>query len=120
MRFQRRLAKNVRTRTTGRHHNAARTDSMLEMLERREMLAGDTVSAWHNPLIAGDVNFDQRVSASDLLVVVNDLLRNGSRSLANEEAVPLAATSGSPRPRYIDVNNDNRVSVADVMTVVND
>jgi hypothetical protein len=93
---------------------------MLEMLERREMLAGDTVSAWHNPLIAGDVNFDQRVSASDLLVVVNDLLRNGSRSLANEEAVPLSATSGSPRPRYIDVNNDNRVSVADVMTVVND
>jgi hypothetical protein len=92
---------------------------MLEMLERREMLAGDTVSAWHNPLIAGDVNFDQRVSASDLLVVVNDLLRNGSRSLANEEAVPLSATTGSPRPRYIDVNNDNRVSVADVMTVVN-
>src|SRR3569832_1629138 len=120
MRFQRRLAKNVRTRTTGRHHNAARTDSMLEMLERREMLAGDTVSAWHNPLIAGDVNFDQRVSASDLLEVVNDLLRIGSRSMANDEAVAVSASSGSTRPRYIVVNYVFRVSFADVMSVVND
>lgn len=83
------------------------------------MLAGDIVSAFHNTLNPRDVNFDQRVSPSDLLVIVNDLLRNGSRSLAAEEVSPLSASTGSERPRYIDVNNDGRVSVSDMMVVVN-
>lgn len=120
MRFQRRQAKNRRSQILGHSRVSARRNGTLEVLERREMLAGDTTSAWHNTLMAGDVNFDQRVSPSDLLVVVNELLRNGSHSLATEGATPLSALAGGERPRYFDVNNDNRVSVADVMVVVNE
>ncbi len=92
---------------------------MLETLERREMLAGDIGSSWHNTLNPRDVNFDQRVTTSDLLVIVNDLLRNGSRTLSVDEATPLSAVPGAPKPKFVDVNNDGRVTVADALMIVN-
>ncbi len=92
---------------------------MLEMLEKREMLAGDVASSWHNSLNPRDVNFDQRVTTSDLMVVVNELLRNGAHSLAADQATPLTSTTGASHPRYLDVNGDDRVSAADALMVVN-
>ena len=83
------------------------------------MLAGDVASSWHNTVNPRDVNFDQRVSASDLLTVVNELLRNGSRALNADEATPLSSVGGSSKPKFIDVNNDSRVSVADALMIVN-
>ncbi|MEX0679628.1 MAG: Calx-beta domain-containing protein [Pirellulales bacterium] len=88
----------------------------LEVLERREMLAA---APWQNPLNSRDVNFDQRVSAIDVLVVVNDLLAHGSHALEREVA-PLAATPGANRVYYLDVSGDNRVSAIDVLMVVNE
>ncbi len=93
---------------------------LLETLERREMLAGDIVSSWHNALNPRDVNFDQRITTSDLLVVVNELLRNGPHTLQADQATPLSSVPGSPKPRYVDVNNDGRVTVADALMVVNE
>ncbi len=82
------------------------------------MLAADVASMWHNPLNPRDVNFDQRVSASDLLVVVNELLQFGSHELSTDGVAPLAAVPG--HMNYVDVNGDNRVSSSDVLMIVNE
>ena len=121
MRFQRRRLANTSRRTApGRSRGLARRTGTLEMLERREMLAGDVATSWHNELYPRDVNFDQRVTTSDLLVVINELLRNGPHTLQADQATPLSSSAGAPRPRFVDVNNDNRVSVADALMVVNE
>jgi hypothetical protein len=116
---RRRRATSFRRTAATRHLSLGRRSGTLELLERRELLAGDIVSGWHNTLNPSDVNFDQRVNATDLLAVFNDLLTNGSRGLSVDEATPLSSTPGAPRPSFVDVTGDNRVNTADALAVIN-
>jgi len=93
---------------------------VLETLEGRVLLAGDTSAAlapFHNRYNGRDVNFDHRVSAVDALYVINDLLTNGPRTLP-QIAQPLAA-GGNSGFRYIDVTGDNQATPRDALIVVN-
>jgi len=116
---RRRRATSTRRPAATRRLSLGRRTGTLELLERREMLAGDIVSGWHNTLYPTDVNFDQRVNTSDLLAVFNDLLRNGARGLSVDQATPLSSTPGAPRPAFVDVTGDGRVNTADALAVIN-
>ncbi len=83
------------------------------------MLAADMPSPWQNPIMAADVNFDQRVSALDALIVINALLEHGVHSL-DMQAAPLTATGASTPRRFVDTNGDNRVSAVDALIVINE
>ncbi len=99
----------------------------LELLESRELLAGDTgaiAAPWHNSLNPRDVNHDSRVSPIDALLVINDLVSHGvhtvpSPSVAGLTAAPAAAPATSTNLSFLDVNGDNRVSPLDAITVIN-
>ncbi len=67
----------------------------------------------HNEQFPQDVNADERVSASDALILVN-------RLLLGQSATPLAATdTGSTVTYYPDVNADGRISTSDLLMVIN-
>ena len=53
-----------------------------EALENRVLLAADWINPWHNDLDPGDVNGDGWRAPNDVLHVVSELNRNGSRELA--------------------------------------
>jgi uncharacterized repeat protein (TIGR01451 family) len=71
----------------------------------------------HNAAWPEDVNADNRVSTSDVLIVINNLL---SASLA-PAAAPLAAApaASAAATHYVDVNGDGRVTPIDVLKVIN-
>ncbi len=117
--YRRRRATSLRRPAPTRRLSLGRRSGTLELLERREMLAGDLATGWHNSLFPADVNFDQRVNTSDLLMVFNDLLMNGPRAVSVEQATPLSSTSGAPRPTFVDVTGDGRVNSADALAVIN-
>ncbi len=103
-----------------------RATPLLEVLESRQLL---TASPLHNYMHAQDVNHDGHVSAIDALLVINDLMRNGSHlvgtadnsSTASPQAATASAASPSASSSYlIDVNGDNRVSVVDALQVINE
>jgi len=84
-----------------------------------EPLVADTTTAamgsnpWHNYLLPCDVNGDGEVTPSDVLDIINDINRNGSRQLPMPP--PANAT-----PFYPDVNDDNQwVTPQDVLDVIN-
>lgn len=66
---------------------------------------------WHNAQLPSDVNRDGLVSALDVLVVVNDLNANGTRTLPN--------LGTATAPAQLDVNNDGLCSALDVLQIVN-
>jgi Calx-beta domain/SdrD B-like domain/Dockerin type I domain len=91
------------------------------VLESRELLAGDVaVTPWHNSLMPADVNFDQRVSPIDALVIINDLLANGSHAVDVTAAAPLSTTSSTSPVYYRDTSGDNRVTPLDLLIVINE
>lgn len=63
----------------------------------------------HDESLPADVNGDDRVTALDALLVINDLSRNGARRLAFSERVGLR----------VDVNADGSVSSLDALLVIN-
>ena len=65
----------------------------------------------HNQALPQDVNADERVSTSDLLILVNTLLQT-------QTATPLVASESTPS-YYLDVNADGRISTSDLLMVVN-
>jgi hypothetical protein len=72
---------------------------------------------WHNARNPNDVNDDGRVSASDAMLIISDLLVNGPRSLDGApEQSELVPSSGLGK--YLDVNADNRVSASDALKVI--
>ncbi len=83
----------------------------VEALERRELLAGD-VFAHHNYIIPADVNRDFRVHPVDALMVINELNRNGSRTLPSDF---------DPRKggALMDVNADGKITPLDALLVIN-
>ena len=64
---------------------------------------------FNNSKNALDVNNDGFVSPSDALLVINDLIANGSRRLVGKRDGML----------YVDVNNDGFVSPSDALKVIN-
>ncbi len=93
----------------------------VEALERRQLLASDIA---HNALIAEDVNADFKISALDLLGVVNHMAakRREARLAASGDAVARTAegeSTASVDRSYLDVNNDNNVSALDLLQIVN-
>ncbi|MEZ6092323.1 MAG: dockerin type I domain-containing protein [Pirellulaceae bacterium] len=70
------------------------------------MLAAD----WRNPARPNDVDNDMSVTPLDALLVINDLNREGSRSLGVR---PHQLT------RYLDTNGDGNVSAVDALQVIN-
>ncbi len=68
----------------------------------------------HNSVLPQDVNADAKVTSSDVLILVNNLLRG-------QGAAPLAAvaSNGSTPSYYLDVNDDGCFSSSDLLMVVN-
>jgi hypothetical protein len=68
------------------------------------------VSPWQNQVKREDVDNDQVVSALDVLVLINEINRNGARELGSTE---------SPPPPYWDVNGNRFIEALDVLVVIN-
>jgi hypothetical protein len=67
-------------------------------------------SPWQNPLLPQDVDGVGGVNPLDVLVLINDINVNQSRSLIGSPINP---------PPYLDVNGDRRVDPLDVLAVIN-
>jgi hypothetical protein len=78
----------------------------------REVTVIDAV-AWTNPLLPYDVDADRTVSPLDVLVLINDLNRNGTHEL------PLVPDNSDPPPPYLDPDDDGTVSPLDALVVIN-
>ena len=70
-------------------------------------------NAWHNPLMAEDVNGDSDVSEVDAFTIINDLFRLGTRELA------MPGRQTELPSRYLDVSGDGHVSAVDALRVIN-
>ena len=68
------------------------------------------VSPWQNQVQRQDVNNDGIVSALDVLVIINEINRNGARPLEN---------SGVVSPPFYDVDGNRNVEALDVLIVIN-
>jgi len=79
----------------------------IESLEERRLLASD----WQNPIEPADVNDDSIVSPIDLLLVINDIRKSGSRVL---DASSLDTTT-----LFVDVSGDGILSPIDVLQGIN-
>ena len=86
---------------------AMRKNLGIERLESRQLLASD----WTNAVNPLDVNSSSEVTPLDVLLIVNDVNRNGSRVLGS-------LSSASTVPALIDVNGDGAVSPIDAWKVV--
>ena len=75
-------------------------------LEERRLLSA---SAWHNAAMPLDVNGSGRLSATDALAVVSDLLLSGARAVPPDAGTPLF---------YVDTNNDSMVTPRDALIVI--
>ncbi|MEO1618202.1 MAG: peroxidase family protein [Planctomycetota bacterium] len=82
-----------------------------EALESRQMLAANI---FHNEAFPEDVNEDGIVSASDALMIINEINRQGQRDLS---AADFEERRGPGR--MTDVNNDGRDSPLDALRVMN-
>jgi len=71
----------------------------------------DVLNPWRNPLCPTDVNRDGHIAPVDVLVIVNDVNRYGSREL--ELPPPI-------KHWCLDVNGDGYVTPNDVLRVIND
>ena len=78
----------------------------LEPLEDRRLLSA---SAWHNAVMPLDVNGSGRLSPTDALAVVSDLLLSGVRAVPPDAGTPLF---------YVDTNNDSMVTPRDALVVI--
>ena len=103
-----------------RHVPASRSASAglnIESLEHRLLLAAD----WQNPLNPYDVDAtgsDVEVTASDVLMIINELNAPKIADPVTFELPSLddGATAGPP---YLDVNGDGFVAAADAIQVIN-
>lgn len=79
----------------------------IEQLEPRHLMASD----WQNASLIRDVDASSLVTPLDVLMLVNNLNRNGSRELP-----PRSQHAEEP---FYDVNGDNHVTPLDVLMVIN-
>ena len=66
---------------------------------------------WSNPLNQFDVNGDGNVEPHDVLLLIDELNRNGARLL---DSAPI----GGPPSLFMDVNRDQTFSAADILRVI--
>jgi hypothetical protein len=94
--------------TVGRH---AAVVAMIGESDARLVPLGATVlGGWHN---GGDVNGDGLVTPLDVLILINEINRDGARTL-----VP--RTIADPGlPLFLDSNADGDLTAADVLAVIN-
>ena len=71
--------------------------------------ATSLASPWQNPSNPCDVNANGTVSPLDVLLLINDLNRNGPRTLSPSDTAP----------PYLDVSGDGRVTALDALLVIN-
>jgi hypothetical protein len=69
-----------------------------------------SVSPWQNQTLRHDVNNDGLITALDVLVVINEINRNGAR--------PLETSTLTPPPFY-DVDGNRSIEALDVLIVIN-
>ena len=69
-----------------------------------------TASPWQNQTRRQDVNNDGLVTLLDVLVIINEINRNGARPLENSTLVP---------PPYYDVDGNRNIEALDVLIVIN-
>ena len=67
---------------------------------------------WQNPINPLDVNNDGKVSPIDVLLVVSDINKNGSRNLPNPPIAP------NTPPPFLDVSGDGRLSPVDALAII--
>jgi hypothetical protein len=67
-------------------------------------------SAWQNPANKYDTNADGKVTPLDVLIVINDINRSGSRVL------PISKPASAA---FIDVNGDGSVGPVDALQIIN-
>ena len=84
-----------------------------EALENRVLLAADWINPWHNDLDPGDVNGDGWRAPNDVLHVVSELNRNGSRELAPGHIGGAEGEAGGEL--YWDVDGDGYLSASDAL-----
>ncbi|MEZ6137643.1 MAG: dockerin type I domain-containing protein [Pirellulaceae bacterium] len=72
-------------------------------------------SPWQNPRDPNDVNDDGTVTPIDVLLLVNELNRGGTRTLP-----PVGDGSGEPPGTLPDVNGDGILSAIDVLLIINE
>jgi len=72
----------------------------------------DETLSYHNSLFRHDVNGDQKVTALDVLVIINEINARGPRVL------PSPPTPKQPW-YYYDVNEDGKITALDVLNVIN-
>jgi hypothetical protein len=97
------MANGSRTSARRTHRRALKVES----LEERRLLA----SAWQNPMVPADVNDDSVVSPVDLLIVINELKRNGTRELGTRT---IDTSIG-----FVDISGDGILSPLDVLQGIN-
>jgi hypothetical protein len=70
---------------------------------------------WQNPADRFDVDGDGRIIPQDLLFIVNEINRNGSRDLQ----ISLPGSLGPPE-RFFDVSGDGRINPVDALQLINE
>ncbi|TWT83200.1 Serine-aspartate repeat-containing protein F precursor [Planctomycetes bacterium CA13] len=97
-------------RTDKLSHGGKKRRLISEMLERRELLAGDVMAnSYHNDSLAYDVDANQQITALDALMVINHLSQRDSGQ------GELGEVTG-----FVDVNNDGDVTASDALMVINE
>jgi len=82
-----------------------------ELLEQRQLLAGDILVA-HNYTMPEDVNGDWKVTPLDALLVLNHVARDSSPT-------SLHGMTRGDLPNHLDVTGDNEVTPLDALLVLN-
>jgi hypothetical protein len=77
---------------------------------RSDLAVFKELSPWQNPTQRQDVNNDGFVSLFDVLVIINEINRNGARQLS---------TADASAPPFIDVDGNRIVEALDVLIVIN-
>ena len=83
----------------------------LETLEKRELFAAD-LPAFHNGLIAHDVDLDYSVGPLDVLAVINKLNESGG-------SVYLGDQENELNTNFVDVDADDYLSPLDALSIIN-
>jgi thiamine phosphate synthase YjbQ (UPF0047 family) len=105
------LASDQRHRRAGqdRRSHAAPRRLNNEMLEKRELLAGDLAAPDHNYWNRFDVNDDRQITSRDALAIINYMGRGGEAEQVDAAGLKM----------FYDVNADRNVSAVDALGVIN-
>jgi hypothetical protein len=80
------------------------------IVSKLDFAIASSASPWQNQNIANDANNDGLITALDVLVIINEINRNGARELTGTTIVS---------PPFYDVNGDRSITALDVLVVIN-